>query len=699
MTYPLLLQAIQRIDEQYRSSRITKMLKEEKVFRLFQWLVTISIAFAFISIFILQLLDDCPTLTIVWVTIHTLLTWLLLVTTILLVYTIMTYYNPDELLDRINNLRSIGEAEMEKDNSYLLEIFDIAKYAVSIEDEKVYRRAKDMLLEELYAYIQEQLNSKKTKKRGICFTEVQIDLMKQVLNMTCKSDNNFFSHDSFLINIWFFPTQYVPISEDTWQIIWNFVTQVVDAGNEEWFLSYWTFAEQFYRFYLEDRYDIDASVSKQKSIFKQFHLALGAYLWHKGKYNLLKQILYFTQTLPPSYPLMDNTLIEIFNDIKRIYDLKEHPLELTKRYMMSDMVNDVHSDVYIARMFNSYFALLMLRLKDMDYNVSYCDSQSFPLIDPDSSIQGLNEQIKHADILLYFLNDKDFTNKSQKIGYNSDDSHKSKDLLKGYKSEVEKAIKEKVENPKPDPQKINYIKQQLLEEINNQKLYLPIEQDSKLGNINVSRESFYTIQSLEVPKEDIAKYMDRISANMEEALVSSLLIQEQQQYNRFFLLNKPVIKYTVRFKDLMVALERLKVNDKHIILSMGVYLGTFIDLYGEHPLFSFSAGTGSFNQADIRSIPSSMRVFVIMLEEVLPYVEHTEMDSKESNGLKCIDTDSWLYSNVDTLTAKNNVLTVKRKVNLVHNANFTKYVMLKVEYNNDSSVFDIDKIESIDHFI
>lgn len=588
---------------------------------------------------------------------------------------------------------------MEKDNSYLLEVFDIAKYAVSIEDEKVYRRAKDMLLEELYAYIQEQLNSKETKKRGICFTEVQIDLMKQVLNMTCKSDNNFFSHDSFLINIWFFPTQYVPISEDTWQIIWYFVTQVVDAGNEEWFLSYWTFAEQFYRFYLEDRYDIDASVSKQKSIFKQFHLALGAYLWHKGKYNLLKQILYFTQTLPPSYPLMDNTLIEIFNDIKRIYDLKEHPLELTKRYMMSDMVNDVHSDVYIARMFNSYFALLMLRLKDMDYNVSYCDSQSFPLIDPDSSIQGLNEQIKHADILLYFLNDKDFTNKSQKIGYNSDDSQKSKDLLEGYKSEVEKAIKEKVENPKPDPQKINYIKQQLLEEINNQKLYLPIEQDSKLGNINVSRESFYTIQSLEVPKEDIAKYMDRISANMEEALVSSLLIQEQQQYNRFFLLNKPVIKYTVRFKDLMVALERLKVNDKHIILSMGVYLGTFIDLYGEHPLFSFSAGTGSFNKADIRSIPSSMRVFVIMLEEVLPYVEHTEMDSKESNGLKCIDIDSWLYSNIDTLTAKNNVLTVKRKVNLVHNTRFTKYVMLKVEYNNDSSVFDIDKIESIDHFI
>lgn len=106
MTYPLLLQAIQRIDEQYRSSRISKMLKYEKVFQLFQWLVAISIAFAFISIFILQLLDDYPTLTIVWVAIHTLLTLALLVSTILLMYTILTYYNPGELLDHINNLRS-----------------------------------------------------------------------------------------------------------------------------------------------------------------------------------------------------------------------------------------------------------------------------------------------------------------------------------------------------------------------------------------------------------------------------------------------------------------------------------------------------------------------------------------------------------------------------------------------------------------
>ena len=109
MTYPLLLQAIQRIDEQYRSSRISNMLKEEKTFRNFQWLVAISIAFAFVSIFVLQLLDGHATLTIFWVTIHILVTLLLLVSTISLVYTIFTYYSPGELLDHINNLRSHRE--------------------------------------------------------------------------------------------------------------------------------------------------------------------------------------------------------------------------------------------------------------------------------------------------------------------------------------------------------------------------------------------------------------------------------------------------------------------------------------------------------------------------------------------------------------------------------------------------------------
>lgn len=102
MAYPLLLQAIQRIDEQYRSSRIAKMLRRECQFKQFQWLVLISIAFAFASIFVMQLIDGLDLLVIIWVTVHALVSLLLLVSTISLFYLILKYYHADDLLDHIN---------------------------------------------------------------------------------------------------------------------------------------------------------------------------------------------------------------------------------------------------------------------------------------------------------------------------------------------------------------------------------------------------------------------------------------------------------------------------------------------------------------------------------------------------------------------------------------------------------------------
>lgn len=78
MTYPILLQAIQRIDEQYRSSRLSNMLTREPKFKHFQWLVAISIAFAFASIFVLQMIDGYYVLVLGWVSIHSIVTLMLL---------------------------------------------------------------------------------------------------------------------------------------------------------------------------------------------------------------------------------------------------------------------------------------------------------------------------------------------------------------------------------------------------------------------------------------------------------------------------------------------------------------------------------------------------------------------------------------------------------------------------------------------
>lgn len=595
-----------------------------------------------------------------------------------------------------------------QESSYLLEIFDIAKYAALIEDETTYREACQMLSEEMHAYVDSKILQDEVRTKGLEFLPIHIDLMKQILNMMTKPDDNLFIHECWLLNVWFNPLKYVPLSEDAYSFIWYFVVNIIDADKEDWFISYWTFADQYFTTYfdLNNNGRNNTNFQKQKVRFKQMHLGLGAYLLYKKKYSLLNKILKFTQRIPPSYCLIDNTFNSILEDMERVYEMLEYPMILTKRYMMSSLVNDVNSDSYITGKFNAYFALLMVRLNKMDYNVSYCAPKQLPYIHPNASISELKDHLKYIDVLKHFLNDEELIICLPKVELTDGQRIDTLNLLDRYKEVLEDSIRDKIANPQIDSDKLKYIKQNLIEELNKQKLYLPQKQDSLLKD-NIQSEEFYCKQSYEVPLEDIAKFLDRISANMEGALIAYMLMQERQIYNRFFLFNKPVMSYTIRFKDLMRAFETLKVDENFVILSMGVYLGTFSDLYGKHAKFKYAEGEGSFNGAKIFGLQSTMRAFVIMSKESLPYVEHLKLDSehdeydkKLAKNLQCIDAESCLYSNVNSIdAAKNRILTVLRKVKLVSKSEITKYIALKVEYNNDSSLFDLEKIQGIENFI
>lgn len=593
------------------------------------------------------------------------------------------------------------ENESHQPESYLLEIFDIAKYAVSIEDMKTFRKSSDMLNKIMQDYVGRELEKKETNKRGLRFSEIYIELMSQIRSMVCKQEDNFFAHDSWLISVWYDPRHFVPLSEDTLLFIWRFVLNVIDADKEDWFMSYWTYADQYYSFQIvgnrECRYN--PVVQNQLVLMKQMHLGIGAYLLYKKKYSLLMKILNFTQTIPPSYYLLDNTFSQIIADMSEIYKLLETPLILTQKYKMSGLTDDVNSDSYVAGKFNDYFALLMVRLSGLDFNVSYCEPLQQPSINQDSDISMLQSHIKYVDVLLRLLNKEDFGEVLEEVGYSREQTILVKNKLASYREVLTASINDKFRHPATDSRKIEYIKNNLIHEINSQKLYLPVKKDSELSG-DITKDTYYSGYAWQLSKEDVAKYMDRLSANLEEALIAYMLMQECNFYNRFFLLNKPVGAYTIRFRDLIQAWGKLGIDDKYMILSMGVYLGTYTDLYGEDKLFAFKNGEASYNGAKIMSLQSSMCCFVIISKDSLPYIEHSEIDGENAKDLKCIDQASALYSNVDDIDAeKNKVLVVRRKVNIVHKTDFTRYVMLKIVYRNDSSSFDLEKIENLTKFI
>ena len=109
--------------------------------------------------------------------------------------------------------------------------------------------------------------------------------------------------------------------------------------------------------------------------------------------------MFFTQSMPPTYVLMNNTMDDIFQSMSYFDGIHEKPAMLSSMFLMSGMVNDVKTDNTIFSVINDYLALLMLRLSDMDYNVSYQNPHKCPDIAPDADVTDLKRHKLFVDIL------------------------------------------------------------------------------------------------------------------------------------------------------------------------------------------------------------------------------------------------------------------------------------------------------------
>lgn len=104
MMYPLLLQAIQQVDDRYRSTRMSKMLLKEKAFVRFQFLLVISVLLALASVFFMRMFSDYYWLSIVWVLLHSIITLLLVYDALALFNLVIVYYNPERLINHISQM-------------------------------------------------------------------------------------------------------------------------------------------------------------------------------------------------------------------------------------------------------------------------------------------------------------------------------------------------------------------------------------------------------------------------------------------------------------------------------------------------------------------------------------------------------------------------------------------------------------------
>lgn len=142
MCYPLLLQAIDRIDEKYNVIRFVELFKEEGVYGRFNYLLLLSIVFAVIDHFALYIMSGILWMQMLVLVVHTLLVLVLLLHVVALYRLILIYDEP----------RLFYKHLIKKNGNFVLELIDLAKYAANREDRSLYnaciQRVYKILLKE-----------------------------------------------------------------------------------------------------------------------------------------------------------------------------------------------------------------------------------------------------------------------------------------------------------------------------------------------------------------------------------------------------------------------------------------------------------------------------------------------------------------------------------------------------------------------
>lgn len=364
IAYPLINSSIERIDEKYGSSMLTSRFSNEFHFYLFKWLLAINLVVVVINPFLLDQSEHAY----VYIAIQTIATMALMASFFLLYNTFQLYNAAGKLHEQIwADFQKTNKSSQSKAGIYFMEWIDLASFILRSSDTRAIRCIYDEWAEYIVGcyQVQERITFESYIYDGI--TQLNKRLCKEKYEpMTINNGNSF-------LTMFLLPNSY--ISENTYAMLWKNLICQVFYEKEEWVVSYWESASQFYEFHMQriSEYDVNPKTKrsykpeevefhhKERHRFLEFHVMLGASFLQQGKYSLVKRMLYFTQNQPPTYPLVPSTLGECFRMFSLLNNLyKERPFVLDQRYPMPHLKGLSTSKIVGA--VNMFIALLAYRL-------------------------------------------------------------------------------------------------------------------------------------------------------------------------------------------------------------------------------------------------------------------------------------------------------------------------------------------------
>lgn len=373
VAYPVLLQVVARLDEKYSSDKIVELFDKEWENKTFRYSLISSLFFLVLWSLKLPAIIQIDGLDFF---IENSASLLLAINSILLVIfffyfvnKILIYYTPSKFIPYLieRNEKSENDFQFFVALSELLLLFikqQQTNYSKTLSDffYTAFRKIRDNHINQPVVYPD-------------LYYEVVYKAIEELAIL--KDKRNYLLEHRTSGEIWLLgELQGKEISENTYSWMWRNLLLAIKYKQDDLIINHWETCHQYYVYslrYIHKEYDRSTGnfqVSNQEAVdkrlaerkrFIEFHYALGGLLTYKKRYGCIKRMFSHTQSQPPKYELLPESMYEIFKfyfDVRDPYERKY--TWISHQYPFPDL-SGLNADYVIKKWIMSYMAILFLR--------------------------------------------------------------------------------------------------------------------------------------------------------------------------------------------------------------------------------------------------------------------------------------------------------------------------------------------------
>jgi hypothetical protein len=461
------------------------------------------------------------------------------------------------------------------------------------------------------------------------------------------------------------------ISKETYGWLWRNIYTICDYPRLV--KMFWANSSQFYDFRLQpilQDYNFEANEiinnveverrDRERKNFIEFHYALGGLIYYRKKYELLKYFFEYSQSQPPNYVLLPESMTEIFywfehfrNEFKNIgrpIDLKYYFPEL------DNLGNRRQVNYWIC----SYLTILFIRQYSLNQYYIYQNFTDLPNLP--NNIRELGNWLDSISFFEKCLNDVIGNDELIKdLGYKElvvEKKEAFEQFIEDLKDQITNAIGEQKLNAELSQEMIKHFFESsnpiLTKAFEVYKpVFIPLDAEHNEGRLKLSLSGAITLESKSAFTENDIPHL-----NYDTFFANSIVRESIKRYIPNSFIVAKTKRYLLRREDIIASISKLIGENPEIII-VGVNLQ-----YRVHEILENS----NFKDRVI-PIPSteynSQDLLFVLRKGDLPAIEHKDLmdDEKEKLKLVLINNELKIYASVIDINKEENK-EIKDKWNL-----------------------------------